>query len=128
LHPKPFFPQIHRMKEQTWQTIELPDEGGATVFTLCIAGVAEEGFAVRFSGRFFAYLNRCPHNGSTLDWVPGRFFSEDEEVLVCQTHGALFAPDSGNCLSGPCPRGLTPLPLREEQGTLLVPTVLDVVE
>ncbi len=116
------------MQQQTWQTIEIPDEGGATVFTLRIAGATEEGFVVRSAGRLFAYINRCPHNGSTLDWVPGRFFSEDGEALVCQTHGALFAPDSGACLSGPCPRGLTPLALREEKGKLLVPAMLDVVE
>jgi len=116
------------MQQQPWQSIEIPDEGEATVFTVSIAGVAEEGFAVRSAGCFFAYINRCPHNGSTLDWVPGRFFSEDGEALVCQTHGALFAPDSGACLSGPCPRGLTPVALREEEGKLLVPAILDVVE
>ncbi|OIO69478.1 MAG: hypothetical protein COW19_06175 [Zetaproteobacteria bacterium CG12_big_fil_rev_8_21_14_0_65_55_1124] len=116
------------MQDQTWQAIEIPDEGGATVFTLSIAGAREEGFVVRTRGKLHAYINRCPHNGSTLDWMPGRFFSEDGEVLVCQTHGALFAPDSGTCLSGPCPRGLTPLPLREEEGQLFVPSILDAVE
>jgi nitrite reductase/ring-hydroxylating ferredoxin subunit len=113
------------MQEQAWQSIKTPGEGEATVFTLHIAGTREEGFVIRSAGHLHAYLNRCPHNGSTLDWVPGRFFSEDGEALVCQTHGALFAPGSGDCLAGPCPTGLTRLPLREESGHLLVPAILD---
>jgi len=113
------------MREQAWQPIEAPGEGKVAVFTLHIAGVREEGFVICSAGHLHAYHNRCPHNGSTLDWVPGRFFSEDGEALVCQTHGALFAPDSGACLSGPCPTGLTRLPLREQAGRFFVPAILD---
>lgn len=112
------------MQKQAWQPVETPDEGKATVFTLRISGIPEEGFVVRSAGHLYAYHNRCPHNGSTLDWVPGRFFSEDGEALVCQTHGALFAPDSGACLSGPCPTGLARLPLHEEDGQLYAPASL----
>ncbi|HCS14000.1 MAG: hypothetical protein COS82_08130 [Zetaproteobacteria bacterium CG06_land_8_20_14_3_00_59_53] len=108
-----------------WQTIEAPDEGCANRFPLSVAGACDEGFVVRFHSGLFAYINRCPHNGSPLDWVPERFFSEDGELLVCQTHGALFAPGSGACLAGPCPRGLSVLPLREEGGRLYVPAGID---
>jgi len=113
------------MEAISWQAIDSPDEGKARTFSLHIGASREDGFAVRFGGALYAYLNRCPHNGSTLDWVPGRFFSEDGKLLVCQTHGALFAPESGACLAGPCPRGLTALPMREEGGALLVPASLD---
>jgi len=92
---------------------------------LYIAGRKEEGFVVRATGQLHAYLNRCPHTGTTLDWVPGRFFSADGKMLVCQTHGALFAPLGGACLHGPCPTGLTQLPLREIENKLLVPVRLD---
>jgi nitrite reductase/ring-hydroxylating ferredoxin subunit len=116
---------MQRMQEQSWQAVDVPEEGGAISFKLHMAGAQEEGFVIRFSGKLYAYLNRCPHNGSPLDWVPGRFFSEDGDVLFCQTHGAMFAPDSGICLAGPCPRGLTPLPIREEGESLFVPSALE---
>ncbi len=113
------------MQVLSWQLIDAPQEGGAGSFTLSISGVKDEGFVLRFAGKLYAYLNRCPHNGSPLDWVPGRFFSEDGEVLFCQTHGAMFAPDSGVCLAGPCPHGLTPLPLCEKAEGLFAPSRVD---
>ena len=60
------------------------------------------GFAIRYAGRVYAYLNRCPHNGTPLDWVEGDFFDETGRYLVCATHGALFDPETGKCLKGPC--------------------------
>jgi nitrite reductase/ring-hydroxylating ferredoxin subunit len=32
------------------------------------------GFVVRHAGRVCAYVNRCPHLGTELDWQPGEFF------------------------------------------------------
>jgi len=109
------------MLQDQWQSIEAPEEGSACTFSLHIAGAPAEGFVLRFKDRLHAYINRCPHAGSTLDWVPGRFFSPDGKMLLCQTHGAMFAPDDGACLAGPCPQGLTPLPLKEQDNGLLVP-------
>src|SRR6185295_9100657 len=34
----------------------------------------EKGFAVRHRGKACAYVNRCPHLGTELDWQPGEFF------------------------------------------------------
>jgi len=116
------------MHDATWQAIDAPDDGAATTFTLLVGGENTEGFVVRHQSRLHAYLNRCPHTGSPLDWVPGRFFSDNGETLVCHTHGALFAADNGSCLSGPCPHGLTPLPLHEQNGTVFVPCALDTPE
>ena len=48
------------------------------------------------------YENRCPHQGTSLDWAPGRFLSVDGRHLQCATHGALFRLDDGHCVSGPC--------------------------
>ena len=77
------------------------------------------GFAIRFGGIAHAYVNRCPHAGTELDWQPGEFFEEAQLYLVCSTHGALFEPSTGYCVAGPC-RGasLERLPLREEEGQL----------
>jgi len=110
------------MKPHSWQSVSPPVETQATTFTLTINGQQEEGFIVRTNGILHAYINRCPHAGTPLDWLPGRFFSADKTALVCQTHGAMFAPAGGARLSGPCDSGLTPLPIREHNGQVQVPS------
>ncbi len=81
----------------------------------------EGGFAVRFHGVVHAYVNRCPHLGTELDWDPGRFFEETGLYLICSTHGALFEPETGLCVAGPC-RGacLERLQTRERNGQVLL--------
>ncbi len=74
-------------------------------------------FAVRHGGRVYAYLNRCAHVPVELDWEEGRFFDADKLYLLCATHGALYDPASGACLSGRCQgHGLTPLQVIERDG------------
>ena len=65
-------------------------------------GAKAPAFAVKFDGQFFAYLNRCGHIAVQLDYMPGEFFSDDGQTLICATHGAEYAPDTGACLGGPC--------------------------
>ena len=79
------------------------------------------GFAISHVGRVFAYANRCPHLGVELDWTPGEFFNPDNSHLICSTHGALFEPDTGRCVSGPCTgQSLTPVPVIERSGELFL--------
>ena len=59
-------------------------------------------FAISYGGAVYAYVNSCPHRGTELDWQPGEVFEETGLYLVCATHGALFEPDSGLCIGGPC--------------------------
>ena len=82
---------------------------------------ATNGFAVRFRGTVCAYVNRCPHMGTELDWQPGEFLEESGLYLVCSTHGALFDPLTGTCVAGPC-RGasLEPLQVREIEGRVVL--------
>jgi nitrite reductase/ring-hydroxylating ferredoxin subunit len=61
-----------------------------------------EALLVNYEGNFFAYRNRCPHVGITLDWVDNQFFSVDGRYLMCANHGAVFEPKSGECIWGPC--------------------------
>ena len=79
------------------------------------------GFAIRFRGTICAFVNRCPHLGTELDWQPGEFFEESGLYLVCSTHGAIFEPDTGRCVAGPC-RGasLEPLQVREREGQVFL--------
>lgn len=48
------------------------------------------------------YLNRCPHLGVPLNWDDDQFMDSDGSLLRCATHGALFEPNSGLCILGPC--------------------------
>lgn len=92
-------------------------EGGGIRFEACIDGKQEPAFAIRHQGRAQAYLNRCAHVPVELDWNNGRFFDFSGLYLVCATHGALYAPDSGRCLGGRCNgRGLVKLDVIERDG------------
>ena len=113
------------LKVIRWQNISQPDEGQAVSFSYSRSGHQESGFAIRFEGHHYAYQNRCPHAGSSLDWVPGRFFSEDGSMLTCQTHGACFDPASGKPMHGPAMAGLEALPVRFESGNFMVPAEVE---
>lgn len=83
------------------------------------AGGTAPAFVVRFQGQVRAYLNRCGHVPVELDWKPGEFFDDSGLYLICATHGALYAPDSGRCVSGRCAgRGLRALRVTERDGTV----------
>ena len=75
---------------------------------------AVDGFVVNHAGEHHAYVNRCPHAGTPLDRPPHGFLTEDGRHLVCSTHGAVFAPETGICVEGPCP-GARLQPLRVER-------------
>ncbi len=71
------------------------------------------GFVVKFDGQPYAFINRCPHVRTELDWVPGVVFDEQKSFLSCATHGALFDPTTGVCIRGPCiNQSLVALPVR----------------
>ena len=79
---------------------ELIDGGEGLRFTVRREGVDLPAFVVRHKGEVRAYLNRCSHLPVTLDWEEGKFFDTSGLYLICATHGALYAADSGHCLSG----------------------------
>ncbi len=109
-----------------WQEIDAPQEGAAVAFSVSYddQDIEEDAFLICFKGKLHAYINRCPHSGTTLDWNPGQFFSEDGRALVCHTHMAHFDPANGDCISGPSPCGLHTLPIRETRKKIRVPAVL----
>ena len=99
----------------------LPESGNGVRFALKSLDGDEKGFAVRHGGAVCAFVNRCPHMGTELDWQPGEFFEEGGLYLVCSTHGAIFEPRTGFCVAGPC-RGasLEPLEVRETHGRVFL--------
>ncbi len=62
-------------------------------------------FAMRFDGKVVAYLNRCVHVPTELDWQPGEFLDSGKEFILCSIHGAAYEPRNGHCIGGPCGRG-----------------------
>jgi nitrite reductase/ring-hydroxylating ferredoxin subunit len=105
-----------------WSTpaSEVPS-GGSAKFPLLWRGREVEGFVVNVGGRLHAYVNYCIHAGTPLDWWPNEFFTEDGQFLICATHGALYAPDTGQCAGGPCGGGgLYRLAVRIADGRVIV--------
>ena len=80
-----------------------------------------DGFLVNHGGSYYAYVNRCRHMATPLDFVRDEFVSEDGRFLRCYTHGALYEFATGLCVDGPCKgESLHRLPVRIDQGEVLV--------
>ncbi len=100
---------------------DLAESGDGVRFEIEVNGKPEPAFAVRYRGRVYAYQNRCAHLPMELDWKPGKFFDVEGLLLVCSTHGAAYAPDTGRCLRGPCfEEGLVAIPVEERNGRVTV--------
>jgi Rieske Fe-S protein len=58
---------------------------------------------------FVIFSSVCPHLGCRYDW------NGDAKRFICPCHGSQFN-EVGAHLAGPAPRGLDPLPFREQNG------------
>lgn len=98
---------------------DLPDGGDGLRFMVDTANGAQAAFVLRWRGAVFAYLNQCAHVALELDWNPGKFLDAEGEFLICAAHGALYQPDSGVCVSGPCRgKSLPRLAVSEQNGNI----------
>jgi nitrite reductase/ring-hydroxylating ferredoxin subunit len=96
---------------------DLAERGLAYVFDVLHYREPAHAFALRFDGRVVAYLNRCAHVPTEMDWQPGEFLDSSKEYILCSIHGAAYEPGSGRCVAGPCGRGkLTVLRVEEREG------------
>ena len=96
---------------------ELEERGRAWVWDLLQYGRPARAFAQRFDGTVRAYLNRCVHVPTEMDWQEGQFLDMDKRWILCSIHGALYEPADGRCVGGPCGKGrLTPVAVREHDG------------
>ena len=95
----------------------LVERGRAVVWDVLLWGRPARAFALRIDGAVVAYLNRCVHVPTEMDWQEGEFLDADRRWIVCSIHGAHYEPDSGRCAAGPCGRGrLTPIATSESDG------------
>lgn len=98
---------------------ELEEKGKAIVFDVLHFHAPARAFALRFEGRVVAYLNRCVHVPTELDWLPGEFLDGDRAFIICAIHGATYEPKSGRCAGGPCASGrLKKIDVEEHDGQL----------
>lgn len=58
---------------------------------------------------FVLFSPICPHLGCRFDWNSG------QNKFLCPCHGSQYDFDGGH-IAGPAPRGLDPLPFREQSG------------
>jgi nitrite reductase/ring-hydroxylating ferredoxin subunit len=85
------------------------------------------GFVVKTADAVAAYVNYCPHAGHPLNLRPDRFLTSDRTLILCSSHGALFARDSGLCIAGPCQgQSLTAIQIEVVDGYVLIGSNVDI--
>ena len=95
--------------------------GAVKKFWLICQQYRLDAILINDQGNYYAYVNRCRHMPTPLDFVRDEFFSDDGRYLQCYTHGALYEFASGLCISGPCKgESLYRLPVRIDRGEVLV--------
>ena len=77
------------MRKKIAKLMELPT-GSAKRFSFKRDGLRIDAFIANFNGDIVAYENLCRHLPITLDYGDGEFFSKDNNLFVCQTHGAFM--------------------------------------
>ncbi|MDO1559406.1 Rieske (2Fe-2S) protein [Brevundimonas sp. 2R-24] len=115
------------VRPRVWKTppgvplcrLEALGEPGARNFVLQIGEAFFHGFVVRKDGAVHGYVDRCPHAGFPLAQELDRYLTEDGALILCDWHGALFRPEDGLCVGGPCAgRSLTPWPVEVKDGII----------
>lgn len=78
------------------------------------------GIVLRREGEVRGFVDSCPHTGAPLSDDPERYLTKRGDFLVCWNHGALFRPDDGVCVAGPCvKRALRPWTVVVRAGEVL---------
>ena len=103
---------------------ELADPGGRGFAFPVAAGEDARpflGFVVRRGETLQGFVDSCPHVGAPLASVDGRYLTPRGDYVVCFNHGALFRPDDGVCVAGPCvKRALRPWAVEVRDGMVVV--------
>jgi len=92
---------------------------GARNFVLQIRDAFFHGFVVRRGDQVHGFVDSCPHMGLPLSQKLDDYLTPRKDYIVCAWHGALFRPEDGVCVGGPCTgQRLRPWPVRVEDGWL----------
>ena len=102
------------------------EETGSRGFAVGEGDWPLRGFLVKTTTGVAAYVNYCPHAGHPLNFRPHRFLTSDRNLILCSSHGALFARDNGLCIAGPCGgQSLTAVPVEVRSGYVLLADGVD---
>nr|WP_217352899.1 Rieske (2Fe-2S) protein [Sphingomonas sp. ID1715] len=95
---------------------DLPDPG-ARNFVLEMKAGRFHGFVVRRGDTVTGYVDACPHMGLPLAQQLDHYLADAGDLIQCSWHGALFRPEDGLCVGGPCTgRKLQPWPVEVSGG------------
>jgi nitrite reductase/ring-hydroxylating ferredoxin subunit len=98
---------------------ELPDPG-ARGFMFRDGEALFLGFVTRVAGAVTGWVDSCPHAGMPLAVFPNRYLTRQGDLILCASHGALFRPEDGVCVGGPCAgKALTPWGVRVEGASVV---------
>lgn len=93
---------------------------GAKGFDFREGDLIWSGFVVRKGETVVGYEDSCPHAGSPIGDMIGRYLTRAGDYIICSAHGALFKIDGGACVAGPCAgKGLTPWPVAVVDGAVV---------
>ena len=77
------------------------DDPGAKGFRFREGDEEFAGFVVHRAGQVLGYVDACPHAGWPLALFD-RYLTRQGDLILCAGHGAVFRPEDGVCLAGPC--------------------------
>ncbi|MDP9102760.1 MAG: Rieske (2Fe-2S) protein [Pseudomonadota bacterium] len=94
---------------------------GSKGFSFWTGEMVFRGFVVRRGDEVKGWRDRCPHIGTPLTFGDDRYLTRDGAHLICVTHGALFRPEDGMCVAGPCAgQSLRAWPVQVRDGAVIV--------
>jgi nitrite reductase/ring-hydroxylating ferredoxin subunit len=100
--------------------LDLIADGKARNFVLQMKAGRFHGFVVRRGEGVFGYVDRCPHAGLPLAQTLDDYLTPDGALIACSWHGALFRPEDGVCVGGPCVgQSLTTWPVAVRDGQIV---------
>jgi nitrite reductase/ring-hydroxylating ferredoxin subunit len=94
----------------------LTERGLAVLWDVRLYRQPARAFALRVDGQVVAYINRCAHVPTEMDWQSGEFWDLDKRNILCSIHGASYEPIEGRCVGGPCGKGRLLAVTMQEQG------------
>jgi nitrite reductase/ring-hydroxylating ferredoxin subunit len=78
------------------------NDPGAKGFRFRVDRSLFAAFLVRQGPVVSGYVDSCPHNGWPLALMDDRYLTRDGDRIICAAHGAVFRPQDGVCVAGPC--------------------------
>lgn len=97
-------------------------EGKVVTFGYRQDGIRKEGILLLSKAGLRCYENLCRHLPVKLDSGSRHFLSREKKLILCQSHGALYEPETGLCTRGPCEGAslnMLPIAIREGRVYLL---------